>query len=1427
MLLACWAGLGGVSCSGPALAAVFNPQLVTNLPAAGGAAFSSNPTNGVAMGGVFYFSATDGPNGSNGRELWRSDGTAAGTTLLKDINPGPPDSSPGFFTAAGTQVFFFADDGVHGNQLWKSDGTGTGTVLVASITPSPANSDIRKIVAAGNQVYFQIGTNLWVSDGTSGGTVELVGPSGSLTSLPLQAWTTGVSNAVFATLDSASVNTLWRTDGTVPGTVQLESVGVTNGFITAIAVVDPMCYYRAVDSQIDNTGAETDSRYLLRRSLNPGPPSQLIDHGLQYCDTNNACNNPSDILNLQSINGRLYYVYQLEVLIPESPPDFFYSNNVVANNSSTPVTLPLHSENLVGVIFGSAYFWSLTPGGSIIERTDGTVNGTVVSYNFTAAGFQPSAFEQAGTRFFFTGTSNFYSGLGVSDLTPGGTRVLSGLPCFLLGSLGSNTFFAANDGINGMELWYSDGTPGGTGLLKDIASGGDSPPPFEAVPMGTNLVLSVPSAVSGIELWKSDGTAAGTSSLRRFGSTGFGPTNLTAANGLVYFAAADSTNSPGLWRSDGTPAGTVLLRSFVPPTFNVPSFVACNGSTYFAANDGTNGMELWRSDGTPAGTYMVRDCRVGPAGSNPSQLTAGTSLLFFVADDGAHGAELWVSDGTSNGTYMAQDIVPGLDSSQIGDMGAVGNTAYFIAKSGSLGRELWTSTGQPGGTQFLKQLCFGTNDAAPGQYTAFAGAVYFINNTITNGLWRTDGTPEGTVLVVSGSPGQISVLTNGSSTNYLFYATGTQLWQTDGTTPGTFLLTNLPSPVVQSSASGGLLYSADNTNLWSTDGTGQAQVAADFGSCMPPMFSPSNLVSFQGALVFTAGGPPFGREFWATAPGQTATLIEDFEPGITDANIRFIVPAADRIYYVARLHGQGSWQVRTLRLQSLAPPPKAPWGGVRWQVPVQIPAVNFDLGGEGQGYHDLTIVNEGGLYRKTEAVDIYACDDTNGGFCVGGTQPGEWMEYTIQTPADGFYEVDVRLAAAADGGAFHFAVDGTSGNGGSTLVPNTSNTWTTVTVYDLLMSAGVHVLRLAFDSPNTNGDVGRYNWLQISLALSNQPPAITILTPQQGAVLPTNQTITLAASIYDPTTVSGPQANFFIDGQSVGTLSQGPYNLAWNPTPGAHVFRVTATDSFGLSGTSQGRLFFVAPPVLTNGSFWRYSDFGTNAGTIWRSLAFNDNSWPRGSAPLGFGYPNQATILRSIVNSKAIVTYYFRQSFTNNLSTFNYGYFTLTRADGAVVYLNGQEIARPDMPRTNILFNTLALTNVLNGPGIYQGLPAVDSIPVPLALLTAANKPNNLIAVELHQALPGPHDSLDATFDLAFSGVSYSPGAVLQLQVAGTNAVVQWPDYLSDWFLEQSSDLVSWAAVTGTTPNISGGTATLQVPLQSLMFFRLHQVGAP
>jgi ELWxxDGT repeat protein/cysteine-rich repeat protein len=130
-----------------------------------------SPQELAAVGSTLFFTAR---RSTTGRELWKSDGTVAGTVLVKDIRPGPADSTPRHLTDVAGTLYFWAADGVTGWELWKSDGTDAGTMLVRDIDPTDVTVP-SFLTAVGPLLYFtantpSFGRELWRSDGTQAGT---------------------------------------------------------------------------------------------------------------------------------------------------------------------------------------------------------------------------------------------------------------------------------------------------------------------------------------------------------------------------------------------------------------------------------------------------------------------------------------------------------------------------------------------------------------------------------------------------------------------------------------------------------------------------------------------------------------------------------------------------------------------------------------------------------------------------------------------------------------------------------------------------------------------------------------------------------------------------------------------------------------------------------------------------------------------------------------------------------------------------------------------------------------------------------------------------------------------------------------------------------------------------------------------------------
>lgn len=198
----------------------------------------------VSVGPITVF---EGSDPLRGHELWRTDGTASGTHVVKDINPGPDGSSPQWGVRHGSVVFFAASTADHGNELWRSDGTEAGTTLVRDIDPGPGFDSGRErgdsypaeIVSAGSFVAFRAcdqehGNELWRSDGTAAGTFLVAdiepGP-GPNTERRVCGDNPGPRDLVvlggivyFFAKHPAFGTELWRSDGTTQGTWMVTEV---------------------------------------------------------------------------------------------------------------------------------------------------------------------------------------------------------------------------------------------------------------------------------------------------------------------------------------------------------------------------------------------------------------------------------------------------------------------------------------------------------------------------------------------------------------------------------------------------------------------------------------------------------------------------------------------------------------------------------------------------------------------------------------------------------------------------------------------------------------------------------------------------------------------------------------------------------------------------------------------------------------------------------------------------------------------------------------------------------------------------------------------------------------------------------------------------------------------------------------------------
>jgi len=325
----------------------------------------------------------------------------------------------------------------------------------------------------------------------------------------------------------------------------------------------------------------------------------------------------------------------------------------------------------------------------------------------------------------------------------------SGLPGYFT-TVGQNLFFVCPEDSTGQELWVSDGTPGGTRLVRDILPG---PTP----------------------------------SLTRA---------LTAFDGKLYFASSDYTTAQQLWISDGSESGTKPLASIYPEAFSMwaDHLEVFNGSLYYASGDySKTGVELWRFDPRTGETSLVGDINPNQQmGSHPGNLTAAGSTLYFTADDGSgKGEELWKFDGST--IELVKDVQEGYFSSSPSNLTGIDSQLYFTATTEAAGFELWKSDGTTEGTTLVADLIPGSASSFPRYLTAIGKRLFFVANGSNGlpGLWALDTSRQSSVPEALTQVSQFNALNFGPPMvvgTTLYFTAGSrtrELWTSDGTFAGT------------------------------------------------------------------------------------------------------------------------------------------------------------------------------------------------------------------------------------------------------------------------------------------------------------------------------------------------------------------------------------------------------------------------------------------------------------------------------------------------------------------------------------------------------------------------------------------------------------------------------------------------------------------
>ena len=855
------------------------------------------------MGSNIYFQAED--TNSNGLELWKSDGTASGTIMLKDIcpqvncdgNPGPGETlgSNREMTVIGNTLYFEASSTYCASspcstELWKTDGTTSGTVMVKEWNANYGG--LKYMTPLGNTLFFQAndgtnGSELWKSDGTESGTMmvkDINTEIGQLGSDP--TYFTPIGNTLYFAADDgiSSQHQLWKSDGTESGTIQVLNLSTTSG-VGLKAIGDTLFFW----GNNDTNGSEL-WKYDTASPMSASNPIMVKDI------TSGSAGTSSHLTLMTVVGNTLYFA----ATSGSGPPLQLYKSD--GTESGTGLVTPMDSESpksidsLSGIHkAGDKVFFAATTNtqwggpGSELWTSDGTENGTYL----------------------------------VKDICP---NSCSGYPRNFF-TLGDIVFFSANDGTNGTELWRSDGTESGTMMVQDINPGGSgSSINGNFVLLGDTVYFSASNSTYGAdELWKMTnvtGNPIGSASISPYSTSALlnvdeemtpltfdwvgGPHNgnntvwlasdvqpgasngkigdITVLGSRLYFKGnSGDGNGSELYAYNPADNTSWMVADINPGGNSDPIHIVASGTRlYFSADDGTHGHELWAYEETNDTAWIVND--TNPSGSGqPLSITPLGTRVYFRANDGTNGNELWAYEETNDTAWLVNDANPGAGGGNFGYIVASGTRVYFSGDDGTNGRELWAYE-ETNDTAWMVADIHPTSHSSPGYIVASGTRLYFqAENDSTYGkeLWAYEETND-TVWMVDefnlgiGDSTPANMIVSGSR---LYFSAqdgtnGYEVWTYEETSDTAWMITGDDGVNPSYPPNFGVLgtriffdYSATWDNrpeLWSYEETNDTAWRID--RVNQGLAYPSKMIILDNRVYFTANDGVVGAELWAYDP---------------------------------------------------------------------------------------------------------------------------------------------------------------------------------------------------------------------------------------------------------------------------------------------------------------------------------------------------------------------------------------------------------------------------------------------------------------------------------------------------------------------------------------------------------------------------------
>lgn len=558
----------------------------------------------------FYFAGFNGTNADGyDFELWQSDGTTAGTILLKDINL-INSASPNYFTTINNKLYFKTSN----EQVWQSDGTANGTIFIQNI-PKPANSPSyyqtkpELIYTSNNYLLYsyyseQYGFELWKTNGVSQSLLKNISTAHK-TSLGSDKKVRLGNTWYFNGMDYRGAE-LWKSDGTPEGTILVKDIntGSNSSIIQQIVAVGNLVYFTVIFT------GENAIKFYKSDGTEAGTVAMNVDI---YAQTN----------YLTPSNNYLFFMARY---FAESTPWIHNEQIVETRPISTGYLYDRLPDFLVALqdrLTFSSYNGTL----SGLWISDGTrVNTKRVCENETInVPLNPICNIEFKNKlyffsFYYDSNNTRKYALFESDGTKIGTKIvkefdqslIAGYALFLEKSSDRLYFRATFNLGQGFDLWTSDGTTEGTVFLKTISVSYlinpyviDVSLKFAAV--GTQFYIFVnPQYPSDNMVWTTDGTINGTIQILLKQNSPV-VSSIIPFKCKLYFNLFDSNYGQELWESDGTIAGTHLTGEVITGTENshINNLLSFDNKLVFWANNSTSGNAMWKY--LPPNTMLVQN----------------------------------------------------------------------------------------------------------------------------------------------------------------------------------------------------------------------------------------------------------------------------------------------------------------------------------------------------------------------------------------------------------------------------------------------------------------------------------------------------------------------------------------------------------------------------------------------------------------------------------------------------------------------------------------------------------------------------------------------------------------------------------------------------------------------------------------------------